>query len=290
MLLWQQNRRKSYLFVGVLCFISIAHFLCCFFIFIVGGASQVVHLKLCSAQRLQGRTIVIVPMSTQKRVQGLAIVSRGKSISVRKSHKKSSFKKTQSKVQTSIQKTIEPKKKEPIVNKNNAKKSSKKSIKKEKIISAKRDLKKDEKKVVEKKQNIQSDKKEDAPEEKHLEKVVEKIDESQAGDDGIISVSLAMDTSITQMNRQEYEAYLIQEQIYQEIVRCWHPPSGLDPKLECRITFFVGQQGTVEHYTMTKSSGSLAFDISARAALKKSVFPRSHFGRTIDLTFNQDQS
>ncbi len=91
------------------------------------------------------------------------------------------------------------------------------------------------------------------------------------------------------VGQEEHDALVLHEQIQQEVVRCWHPPIGLDPALCCTVSVHVDWQGTSEKCAMIKASGILAYDISVHCAIKSIVFPRSTYGKDVILTFKQEQ-
>lgn len=87
------------------------------------------------------------------------------------------------------------------------------------------------------------------------------------------------------MHQDEYDRFVMYEQIQAEVARCWCPPPGVVPGTSCTLTFYVDWQGKAGTCTTIKPSTVLMFDMSARASLKDMVFPRSSYGKEITLTY-----
>jgi outer membrane biosynthesis protein TonB len=88
-------------------------------------------------------------------------------------------------------------------------------------------------------------------------------------------------------NYREVEAWRRGAQLQKELVHQWHPPIGISADCSCDISFFVTPQGIVEKITMTKSSGVVMFDISARQALLSTKMPPWTHGKPLIITFKQ---
>ena len=91
------------------------------------------------------------------------------------------------------------------------------------------------------------------------------------------------------MHQDEYDRFVMYEEIQTEVARCWCPPPGVASGTSCTLTFYVDWQGQAGTSTTLKPSKVLMFDMSARASLKDMVFPRSSYGKEITLTFMQEK-
>ncbi len=71
-----------------------------------------------------------------------------------------------------------------------------------------------------------------------------------------------------------------------EVTRAWHPPAGLGGDLTCHVKVAIASNGSVSHVKLEESSGVLAFDMAARAALWRiSEYPRSLWGHEVVIVF-----
>jgi hypothetical protein len=74
-----------------------------------------------------------------------------------------------------------------------------------------------------------------------------------------------------------------QEQELLEIIdavrRWWQPPLGVAAGALCAIKVKVSQEGAVQEVIVEQSSGVPAYDIAAKSALLKSIFPKKVWGK-----------
>lgn len=87
-------------------------------------------------------------------------------------------------------------------------------------------------------------------------------------------------------NYREVEALRRHAQLQKEIIQCWKPPIGVSPTCACDISFSVSTTGAVQFVTMTKSSGALMYDISARQALYAMTMPKWTYGKQLIINFS----
>lgn len=88
-------------------------------------------------------------------------------------------------------------------------------------------------------------------------------------------------------NYREVEALRCSAQLQKELVRQWKPPIGVSPDCMCEISFSVNAAGTIENLKITKSSGIIMYDISARQALSAMKMPQWTYGKPLVISFKQ---
>lgn len=93
--------------------------------------------------------------------------------------------------------------------------------------------------------------------------------------------------AIVSDNYREVEALRRHAQLQNEIVKCWKPPFGISPECACDISFFVSDAGKLHDIKVTKGSGVVMYDISARQALYAMNMPKWTYGKQIIINFKQ---
>lgn len=81
----------------------------------------------------------------------------------------------------------------------------------------------------------------------------------------------------------EAAAIAVHLEIQNELLRVWHPPIGIDDEITCTVRVIIDKEGTVKSLELTKPSGMLLFDVSARGAIQQAVWPRAVWGTTLEL-------
>ena len=89
------------------------------------------------------------------------------------------------------------------------------------------------------------------------------------------------------IGQKELDALNVQYDIEREVAKYWRPPADVSKKLLCTANVVVDQEGKVQKVTVIKSSGLSIYDISAKAAVAKMSFPKSVWGKEVNITFNQ---
>ena len=82
----------------------------------------------------------------------------------------------------------------------------------------------------------------------------------------------------------------VSDHVYQamvsEITKAWHPPAGLGGTLSCQVKVALTHNGSVSQVSLEQSSGVLAFDMAARAAMwRVKAYPRALWGREVVIVF-----
>jgi hypothetical protein len=88
-------------------------------------------------------------------------------------------------------------------------------------------------------------------------------------------------------NYKEVEALRRTALLQKELVNYWKPPVGTPKDISCEISFFVDAQGTIKNSVVTKSSGVMMYDISARQALCSMKMPQWTYKKTLTINFTQ---
>lgn len=93
--------------------------------------------------------------------------------------------------------------------------------------------------------------------------------------------------NVSFIGKLDLEMMYIKEQIQHEIALYYKPPVGISKKIACQLTIIVGLDGKAYQVTIKKSSGSIANDVCARAALLKVQFPKEVIGKEIIVELGQ---
>jgi outer membrane biosynthesis protein TonB len=200
------------------------------------------------------------------------------------------------------------KKKKAAAQKKDAKKESKQKSAAPKNVDVKEDIKKNksEKKVDQKQKEVEKKieeqkKPEDVVQEKIAnlepaqkdEPVVEKpdtpieqsvlhetIDQTQSEPE-TFDIDLS---NVLFVGTQDLDTLQIQQAITQSILQYWKPPVGLSKNKTCQVTITLSAQGKIEHSVVSKSSGVPSFDMCARGAAVKAVYPKEVWNKKITIT------
>lgn len=92
---------------------------------------------------------------------------------------------------------------------------------------------------------------------------------------------------VTFVGAQDLEMIEIQDQIKHQVMQHYKPPVGIAKQAICELAVVVGPDGKGQRVTVKKSSGSLANDMCARAALLKIKFPKEVIGQEIIVELGQ---
>jgi len=76
------------------------------------------------------------------------------------------------------------------------------------------------------------------------------------------------------------------EVVHEAISATWRPPRCVRVRRACIVQVFITPAGRVGEIRVVQSSGILAFDIPARHAVSKALYPRSVWGKEIIIQFS----
>lgn len=93
--------------------------------------------------------------------------------------------------------------------------------------------------------------------------------------------------NVTFVGRHDLELLQTEEVIQQEIMKYWKPPVGITKDKVCLMLVRVDKKGHARSIKVKKSSGSMANDMCARAALLKVSYPQAVWGQEITVTLGQ---
>ena len=86
---------------------------------------------------------------------------------------------------------------------------------------------------------------------------------------------------------QQIDSLAVKNKIQQEIQQNFKAPIGIKKNVSCELTVFISDKGKSKTVTITKSSGILIYDSSARAMLRKIEFPQEVWNKTITIALGQ---
>lgn len=110
------------------------------------------------------------------------------------------------------------------------------------------------------------------------------VDPLQGRDPEFVEVDLE---NISFIGSLDLEMMQIKEQIQNQIAQYYKPPVGMSKKTVCEFSIVVGFDGKAHRVVIKKSSGSIAHDICARAALLKVIFPKEVIRKEIIIELGQ---
>jgi hypothetical protein len=90
------------------------------------------------------------------------------------------------------------------------------------------------------------------------------------------------DHDIPVVERDEYV------ELYQDIYNNWQIPRGFSPELSCTYRVMVTTEGKVADVVLQKSSGVLVYDTACQAALFKTTYPKSIWGKEFTISFDKE--
>lgn len=136
---------------------------------------------------------------------------------------------------------------------------------------------------------VETSKKEDLPKnelKKQVRSVQEKSNKPVKVEDK--STEKEQIASATEIERaaQENQQVLLFSQLQKQIIAEWNAPIGMPKDTACTISFFIDLKGFLQHITIDSSSGILMYDLSARAAITKTIMPRWSRGKSFTITFH----
>jgi len=182
-------------------------------------------------------------------------------------------------------------------NRKEAEKLKKQAEKKElEKLKKEQELKKEAEKRAEKKiePTPEPEKKEQdvqKPEEKRVSEPVaarEQMPDTAAAQEGVVGQTDGQaGQDVVYLGQQEYDALGMQTYLQQELSANWQPPQGIPIDAVCEVSFVVDWQGKASTVIVSKPSGALVYDISARSALLAMEFPDWARGKSFKITFKQ---
>ncbi|HSW77095.1 MAG TPA: TonB C-terminal domain-containing protein [Candidatus Saccharimonadales bacterium] len=101
--------------------------------------------------------------------------------------------------------------------------------------------------------------------------------------ENFLSDDIDMD-NVVFVGYQQLENSIISSQIQQEILQHWNPPIGIPAGVTCQLLVHVNGQGKADTIKITKGSGRLVFDVTARKAIDACVFPKEIWNKNNTIT------
>lgn len=121
-----------------------------------------------------------------------------------------------------------------------------------------------------------------------IEQAVEEVElKSEAVDTPTKSEEVIDLEDVTFVGRHDLEILQTEEVIQQEIMKYWKPPVGISKDKICLMLVRVDKKGHARSIKVKKTSGSMANDMCARAALLKVEYPQAVWGQEITVTLGQ---
>lgn len=110
----------------------------------------------------------------------------------------------------------------------------------------------------------------------------EQLPQEEAGEDALEEIVLG-----EKLIEDDSEASRDIVALMGAISRAWKPPRGLNKIPQARLIVSVLKDGTVENVEIESKSGVVAYDMAARAALWRTVYPAVFWGKRIAVLFGQ---
>ena len=86
---------------------------------------------------------------------------------------------------------------------------------------------------------------------------------------------------------EQLESLTIQYRIQKSVQQHFKPPVGVSKSASCELSVQVNKQGKAQQVTMSKSSGIMVYDVSARGAIRHIEFPKEVWNKTITIVLGQ---
>lgn len=102
---------------------------------------------------------------------------------------------------------------------------------------------------------------------------------------GPLDIAITNTSEEIVLGTEEYDALQAYQLIQSEMGTHWHPPAGFLPKHACIILITLNNKGTVTHMQVEQSSGILAYDMAARMAINRTMFPKGVWNQLVRLHF-----
>ncbi len=137
------------------------------------------------------------------------------------------------------------------------------------------------KEVIEKelKKNKEQPPKEASASQDELKKTIEKVVKTAEKENSHSAIDV-------ENMQPEDQRMLLFSQLQRQIIAEWSAPVGMPKDIACTISFFVDLKGILQHISIESSSGILMYDLSARAAIIKTIMPRWSRGKSFTITFH----
>jgi len=319
---WRQNvlYNKHYFFKDIVIFVVGVHTIFLFVICIFDTTQLKPERFVLDAQKLQS-TVVFMPLhkkvvtknqsSSGEPLLQKKLLNHDEYLALQKKEIKSDSKAEKNKKKDSPKNTKSEQKKEPVISKKEKNETKKNNTKEQvKKVTSKVDVKSipvelQEKKVVEKKEVLEQ---KALPQvtatQLHQEEVKNEIPVSKAAilpsiqaepmieniaqHEGVgVSEFIIDENEISFVGRVDLELIQIKEMIHGQVAKFYKPPVGISKKAVCELSVCVGTSGKADRVVVEKSSGSIANDACARAALLQVVFPKEVIGKKIIIELGQ---
>ncbi|MCX5923862.1 MAG: TonB C-terminal domain-containing protein [Candidatus Dependentiae bacterium] len=122
---------------------------------------------------------------------------------------------------------------------------------------------------------------------------IEPVVEQQVVEQPIVEQASSSDDSLSDgadlenvifVGYEQLDNSIIGSKIQQEILQHWNPPIGIPPGVSCQLCVHVDEHGNANSVKVTKSSGRLVYDITARKALSACAFPKEIWNKNNTIT------
>lgn len=102
---------------------------------------------------------------------------------------------------------------------------------------------------------------------------------------GPLNIAITNTSEEIVLGTEEYDALQAYQLIQSEMNTYWHPPAGFVPKRACIILITLNSRGTVTQIQVEQSSGIRAYDMAARMAINRALFPKGAWDQQVRLHF-----
>jgi hypothetical protein len=311
---------KHYFFKEILFFVIGFHtiFLC--LMCLVDTTQLQPERFVLDAQKLQS-TVVFMPLHKKVAIKNQSssgehtsqkkLLNHDEYLALQKKETKSAGKQEKNKKKETSKNKKSEQKKEPIVGKTDKKEKKKNPPAETKKVAPKVEKKSPtlalpEKKVVERKELVEKkplpqvaakELQQEEPKQEALvhqpvalpvfqaEPIVEPVTEQEK--DGEEDELVLNEDEISFVGRVDLELIQIKEMIHGQVAKFYKPPVGISKKAVCELSVCVGLSGKADRVVVEKSSGSVANDACARAALLQVTFPKEVIGKKIIIELGQ---
>ncbi len=282
--LFRLNKRQQF-FLQLCVFVLFGHFIVAIlFSCLYQGYHD--HEKFMVSSKYQSATLVLCPL--KKRIN---LNQKNQKQTAIKDSKVIDYQAYQKQLAEQKEKLLAKKSEVKSAEQKIVKAQTKKDIKKEPVIKNKQkpELKIVDVEVASKKevqaQNLPAQAAKKVPESKKEEVVKKELVEEKAAEEVLQNQMNLQDVEF--VGYEQLDSLMIERLIQQAVQTFFKPPVGIAKDISCEVLVDVSKDGRASLAKVVRSSGIVAYDTSARAALYKTEFPKEVWNKTISIVLGQ---
>lgn len=101
-------------------------------------------------------------------------------------------------------------------------------------------------------------------------------------------LELEDDSDVIYVNSDTYQMLEVAKALQEAIGHHWAPPVGMPAQTRCQVRVTLSSDGKASDLELVEKSGIAVFDMAARTALLAADYPKSVWGKTMVVHFNEE--